>query len=480
MCFNHPASTWTPRSDQGVIPSETQIRVRRYFTVKNLTFAAILICFLLSIAGCGGDGTNTQPAGPSNNQVSGNVSDLNGNPIRDAKVFAVTKNGNITTFSNSAGSYVLKNVPKGTNIIYATISKNGTDFYGQNLAAVFDGERAASVNITMGPRGQMASIQGYAQDLGGNVLAGVYIYANFGQLGSTTFFTDQDGKFFLTGLFSGLTYDVFAGAQGFDSDTAQIALSPGEVRNLVFTLSDPNNPTFPAPTNLFATAWTSPAVATRIAQKGDPYEAIKNLVDPRRSKMRKSRFASRDTHSGNYIEIDLGWDQVQDVSLLGYGIYRGTNQNIPLDPVNVAIDPLTNFFADSDPVLRDGVTYYYQITALNVDYPNTPNSESLPSNRYGVKPLGDMTLGAVTNNPLTFHWNAASGATSYEVFVFDQYPDIGVNSIWNNSAAPVSGLSVKYGGPQLIKGSKYYYVVLGLANNKDSRTISPISSFIAN
>jgi hypothetical protein len=106
---------------------------------------------------------------------------------------------------------------------------------------------------------------------------------------------------------------------------------------------------------------------------------------------------------------------------------------------------------------------------------NTLSNESNFSNRVVVDTLGDMNTDAVTFGPTTFHWQSGSGSTSYTVFVFDRFPALGVDSIWNGSTA---GTQLAYGGPA-VSGHRYYYVVLGQANSGSSKTLSFIDSFIA-
>lgn len=62
--------------------------------------------------------------------------------------------------------------------------------------------------------------------------------------------------------------------------------------------------------------------------------------------------------------------------------------------------------------------------------------------------------------------------------MFSQYPDIGVNDIWDNSASKVSGTSVQYGGPALTSGQTYYYIVIGFDATGDE-SLSPVEQFSA-
>lgn len=438
--------------------------------MKRYIPAAFLLFSLL--AGCGGEGGSV---GSSGTQVSGNVTDLNGNAVRNANVFLANRTGT-STRTNSTGSYILASVPEGDRVIRAEIVQDGIKYVGENYARVFADERSKSVNITMGRENQVARMNGVVRDRNGALLAGARVFANAGTLSSNMAVTDENGEYEMGGLFGGITYTVNAGGAGFNSDRGTITLNAGENRRVDFQLNSPTDTLLPAPQNLSVVIWTSPQEATRTKKAQDAYEGIKRAYDKKRA-ARMTKSIKGKTASGRPIEADLSWNPIRNNALLGYGIYRGTSQNGPTSAIDFLRDPETGFFADSDDALREYVNYYYEITALSTSFPDTNNSESDFSDRYGVRALGDLNTGTVTQNPLTFRWNNVPEAESYIVFVFDRYPGIDVQEIHSQTT---NGTSAVYNGPQLVDGRRYYWVVLGLANNNDSRTISRIAEFTAN
>jgi hypothetical protein len=444
--------------------------VKRFTTFASATLLALL---------CYGCSTGQEGRiGPS--QISGVVTDLNGDIVRGARVFTTGRDP-VTTFTNSSGAYVLENVRREGVLVQAEITQNGVEYFGQNTARVFEGERSKNTNITIGRRNQLAVLTGVVTDRFGNRLENAHVFADAGTLGSTVILTNNRGEYRLGGLFGNVNYRVFASARNFESDSEQLTPTAGQTHTRNFVLGSPSNPLLPAPRNLEAIAWTSPAEATRTNKTADAYEAIKNMIDPRRAKAGlKSKAGVGKTVNGNLIEVDLYWDTINSSSLLGYGIYRGTQAQGQTRAIDFVRDPAAYFFADADESLRQQQNYYYEITALNVRYPDTENSESDFSNRYGVRTLGDLFLGPVRQSPLTFTWQAAPGAERYIVYVFDRYPGVGVGSIWDNANAPTQGTQLVYGGPPLPRGQRHYYIVLGVANNNDSRTISRIGEFVPN
>lgn len=422
---------------------------------------------LVTLIGCGGAGSQFF------GEVSGIVTDANGNPVRGARVFA---NGR-ETFSNSAGSYVLTRIPEGDQVIRAEITQDGIDFSGQNVARIFGEDRTQTINIAVVRTSLQAGIHGTVRDRFGNRISGAKVFAMGNALTSSVAFTNHSGDYTMRGLMSGVDYQLTASARTFENDVDNVNLVPGEDPRFDFVLGDGSNPAMPAPTNLSAVAWTSPSEITRSPQQRSGIEAVKNMLLPRRRAQ-----SGRTTINGNNVEVDLFWDvyTANPDSLLGFGIYRASSSGGQSTAIDFMRDPHAAFFQDLDDNLHEGQDWYYEITALSTQYPDTFNSESDFSNRYGVETLGDLFLNSPLFGPLTFRWQGGSGATSYVVYLFDEFPGIGVNSIWNTEATPTAGTSQVYTGPALTPGLRYWYIVLGLANGNDSRTLSVIDDFIAN
>lgn len=426
-------------------------------------YCLILSLLTLVLAGCGGG--DHQNFG----SVAGVLFDAQGNIVRGATVFS----GHRQTTSTSSGSYILDNVPEGDQLIQAEISQDGNRYIGENVARVQANLRGSSVNISLYRDTLTGSIQGHVTDRQGNLLSGAKVLAVAPNANSSAIaYSDEFGNYFMGSLEAGVTYQVQATGRTFDSDPTTFALSDGQTLTVNFQLNPETNPTFNAPTNLAAVTWTTPGNVTRSLGQGAAYEAIKRLYDKKRPAV-----ATRDSSLGNPIEVDLTWTPIIDVSLLGYGIYRSVGMNNPDTNVTYYRDPLAGYYADSDSALQPNVTYGYDITALNTSYPDTSSSESAHSTKVAAFPLDDLVLNGVTSSPITFNWQPVLNADSYVVYVFSEYPGIGIAPVWSNQNNPTTSTSLVYGGPAVF-GHSYFYVVLGLGNSTDSRTISQIDSFI--
>jgi hypothetical protein len=417
---------------------------------------------ILLLAGCGGGGEDFFGS------VSGVVFDAQGNIVRGASVFC----GNRSTSSSSSGSFVLENVPEGIQVIQSEITQDGVHYIGQNLANVQRDQRMASVNISLYHDTNVGDVHGSVQDRAGFSVQGAKVLALAPNSNTSAIaFTDQFGNYQLSKLEAGVSYSIQATGRTFDSDATTVSLTAGQEKGINFTLNQESNPTFAAPTGLAAVTWTAPGVATRSIGQASAYEAIKRLYDRKRPNT-----TTRLTSLGNPIEVDLTWNPISDPSLLGYGVYRSLGINGVDTSVSFYRDPLAGYFADSDPSLQPNTTYGYDITALNTSYPDTSNSESAKSTKVGAFTLDDMVLNNVTFAPITFNWQPVANADDYVVYVFSEFPGLGITPVWSNEGSPATGTSLAYGGPA-ITGHTYYYVVLGLGNSNASRTISPIDSF---
>lgn len=405
--------------------------------------------------------------------ITGRVTDINGLPVRDARVFTV--DGETRTTTN--GSYVLTQVREDNIAVFAEyISDTGARFRGRSVTRTVNNQVQGSVNITVGSEGSLATIRGIVRDRFGRPLASasVFAYAQ-GYLSSARTVTDENGVYELRDLVAGLAYTVQAGGFGFSNDETNLSVTAGSVTTRNFTLDDAGSPILPAPTNLHVITWVSPRT-TRSRDEAGAYEQVRRLYDPARAQ----RLASRATFTGNPIEVELNWDRLQGADFYGYGIYRGTGASGTILEYDFYREPMSGTYIDGDTNLLPGTTYRYQLTALGTLFPEDPDAEGPRSSIIVADTLDDLRLGSanVAGNNVVFNWFSGSGASSYVVFVFDRFPGLGVTSILNNQSSPTSNLTLTFTNPGLVRGRTYYYLVLGLANSNRSRTISQVGQFV--
>jgi hypothetical protein len=314
------------------------------------------------LAGCGENGKV--------GIVSGTITDVDGNPVADAEVFAANA-VNSRTRSLHNGTYYLTNVPDRFTIIRARAVINGIEYTGQNVAQVFENEQSKNVNIMIAPVDRQGAVEGFVRDALGRGIEGARVFAG-GELSSALAVTDRRGFYRIAGLPAGYEYPIVASAPDYENDKRTVSIVAGKTALLSFTLNDSRNRPVQAPINLSATAWTMPRVltATRSApRERDAYNAIRALFD---DKPRPRRTVVSRAVGDYWIEIDLSWKYQEQLSLLGYGIYRGRTPRRTQTDNAIAFlrDPLADFFADLDPALQPNVTYYYEMVALNTDYLN--------------------------------------------------------------------------------------------------------------
>ena len=409
-----------------------------------------------------------------NSTISGRVADVDGQPVRDARVW--TADGE--TRSSVNGAYTIRGSRADDVNVFAETTQDGVTFRGRNMVRAIPEEPQMSCNIVVFPVNTLARIRGSVQDFFGNPLVGARVFAyTEGYLTSASTVTDSNGNYTLTELGSGYDYTVQAGAPGYENDTGNITLSSGENRLVNFALDDRGNPTLPQVSGLSTTTWVSPRFLARGGQNPAPaYENIKRLWNPDRPLP-----TGRDTNAGSPIEVELNWNRLIGNDFYGYGIYRGLG-NSTISDYDFYREPLSGTYVDGNPDLRPSQLYRYQITALGTGFPNAIGSEGPRSSVVEARTLSDLTSNVETIGTLRFSWNNNSGATSYVVYVFDRFPSVGVSSVFNNQSSPTTSSSLTYdriSNPNnLVLGRTYYYLVLGLANGNSSRTLSPVYSFL--
>ncbi len=155
--------------------------------------------------------------------------------------------------------------------------------------------------------------------------------------------------------------------------------------------------------------------------------------------------------------------------------------------------------------------YYYAVSAVDVEFLDQfnrpdPAAESPMSNTLSVTPLGQLQSispgqgTSVSGNP-TFTWLLLSGAVSYSVYVYDEFPTLpldpsfdygsdpivlqGAFPIWPSQSDPQESTvgagedSIGYSGPPLDVGETYYWVVLAQDDSGTAFSYSQLRSFTA-
>lgn len=428
----------------------------------------------LLLIGCGGGGGGTNQRG----EISGVVFDSQGFVVRDAAVYG----GDKETVSNSAGVYILSGVPARDVTVKAEITKSGVRYFGQNVGTVALNERTKSVNITLVRSDLLASIHGIIRDVDGNRVQGVRVFVHPDDDPTTTdddtvnssavAITNDKGEYSVEGLSSAINYRVQVNARTFNSTFDAFKLSSGEDRRLDYRIPDATLVDLPVPTGLQVTAFTSPAGVRSAARQQAAYAELKKKLRPTANTV-----ATRTTVRGNPIEVDLFWDPIQNTGLLGYGIYRGLTGR-SLRNVGFLRDPQATFYADNDEEIVENTGYSYAITALDTLYDGT-YGETDASASANTTPLGDLRVTSVTAGTRpTFTWAGLTNATRFTVYLFDQYPSIGIDSIFDNYANPATGTSYTYDGAQaLTRGRTYYYILVAESANLTAVSFSPVGTF---
>ncbi|MCW5938221.1 MAG: carboxypeptidase regulatory-like domain-containing protein [Fimbriimonadaceae bacterium] len=422
----------------------------------------LVLFALLGAVGCGGTTEKSSI-------VQGTVLDDRNEPVRDARV--ITRDGETRT--SPTGAFSLTAVREGEVEVRAEAQRDGVLYRGRTTVFNVSKGRTPSVNIVIGRVDQLATVTGTVRDNGGAPLKGASVWAYFGAGSSQRAFTDQRGQYVLRDLVAGVEYVLAAGGQGFRSDTETVRLRVGERRVLNFLIGEAGIPILSPPRDLSVVTWVSPVESSR-APTGDPIEAVKRAFDPKRTSLGAARSKSR-APGGTLVESNLSWREQRFPDLAGYGIYRSDRPGDVLDGIDFLPDPLAAYYVDLD--LRIGRTYSYAVTTISSKFPDFSNlTESGLSDVVSARTLDRLTALAPTLDPLTFRWRPVSTADEYFVLLFDEFPSVGVSPVWDNTSRPATGTSLRYDGPRLVKGQTYYYVVIGTADERTSRTISQIES----
>lgn len=433
--------------------------------MRLLALFSILLA-AVALVGCGGETKATTSI------VTGSVVDADFNPVRGATVRAAGQ----TTYTSETGAYQFTGLPEDEVEIIAELRDGNLLFRGRTW--VFNSPRSQqrSANIIMAAESDLATLRGTVRDRDGFVLQGATVFAYFGTGSSTRVFTDRNGEFILRDLVANVTYTISASGQSYRSDQTNVVLNNGETRTLNFTLDNPGLPNLVPPQNVGITSWVSYPGDNRGPGEPTAMDWMKSHMD--KGKDRTFAPRSRNVRNDMIVEVELFWDQQQFEDLLGFGVYRATGFTTNVQALDFYFDPLAPYYQDVG--LNPNSSYSYALTTLATLYPDYNQTESDFSDVVGVYTLDLLRVNGVTgtfSNP-TFNWQGGTGAEEYIVYVFDRYPDIGINYIWSNENNPTTGTSLTYNGPTLQAGRTYYYIVLGGYDFFSARTISQVESFI--
>ncbi len=419
---------------------------------------------MAALVGCGGD------VRPRTSTITGSVVDIDFNPMRGASVRSEGENTTTTT----TGSYALQNIPNGDVEVTAEAFVNGVRYFGRTTIFNLENTQQNNVNIVVAPNSQRGTVTGIVRDREGFTLMNASVFAYSGAGSSQRAVTDEEGRYTLRDVPANVQFRLSASGRGYRSDQEDIVISGNQTRVVDFVLSNPGLPALSPPSNIGAVTWVTPP-PTR-SNDAAAYEFIKKLYDKRH---KTTQVVGRSLRTDMSVETELFWDLMQFPDLLGFNIYRGGGASGSVSAIDLSFDPLANYYLDVG--INPLSTYSYAISTVSTLYPEYGNTESQLSNRIVVDTLNRLDLNGVTAGP-TIRWRSGSGAEEFIVYVFDTYPSghAGASSeaYASNANNPTTGLSWTYSGPPLQSGRTYYYVVLGLANGFDSRTISEIGTFV--
>jgi len=466
----------------------TRLPILRYF-------AFWLLVGLTALFGCGGGGVK--------GNLTGVVTDVDGRAVAGASVSV----GTARTTSLSNGTFTLTGIGSGFKTVKAEIVINGHKWSGETVVDLVGNEQNRSVNIVVSDERFHGRIEGTVIDSFGVGLPGTKVFVG-GPLSSTLAITRSDGTYTVPKLTPGVTYTVTASRPGYQNETRTVMVVANSTSGVSFSLT-PISPigTLPAPENLTTQSWTIAGSITR-ANDGTKsfYEWVKRLY---RKKKRlpygpqartieyKSSAAGRATPPGSVIEVDLFWDYEAFEDLFGYLIRRGTSAN-PNTLTDTALlrDPLTRVFFDVDPILTPDVTYYYTVHRLDtVLFPSrgTVGPASAVAHAQPLAPItatrpfqGEQVLGIPT-----FTWSPVLRADTYQIFVWDRFPDLqnpsdpdGVAPIWpadinqpGSSLVLAPRTTQAYEGPPLQRGRTYYWFVVASDSLGENMSVTQIARF---
>jgi len=459
--------------------------------------------------GTGSTGTGTAGTGTSpvllNADVTGKVTDANGNGVPGVTIIPDT--GGAAVISLGQGGYRLNGISGNTvHRITASVQNGGTQYTGSTEVLTQGGFLVSNANILLAPTGRQVTISGTVKNTSNPpvALAGVRVFLTVpngsasavGQYSSLVAFTDGNGVYTIPNVPSdkptgGGPVTIAASTPGAQNQSFALGtFQPGGSYGQDFALNPSTGVAVGAPSLAYVTTATEPtdSQSGRVIQAhaagggaASVYDQLRRRLSPfyARTADRTAATGRRLTaHAiGDYaIETDVAFDNpAQTGSVVGNTVYRTTGTILPIESQSDAYDflqdPLANYYTDvtfstNQSTTVAGTQYNFALSATNTDSAETPLSSVL-----SVTPLGTLTLSTPTPGQTfvgsaTINWTPTTGALRYVVFIYNQYPTIGLSPTLVSATLPAG--SSTYTTPILNGGQDYYAVVVGASDQNEA------------
>lgn len=326
--------------------------------------------------------------------ITGTVTDNNGNPIRDARVFV--------------GQFATPPAPAGTGDVESVVAF--TDDQGRYR---FDNVYANGSTYTMG-----ASLLNY-----------------------------QNAIVTVPNLANGETRHIDL---GLNNSSNQSVSTPQNFSVQSFTEPRLVTPSVQSKTSaegsyLAIRKLLSPAYAAHLAN-GHLAAHVVSL-----SKTIRAQYYGLDV-----VEIDAFFDESSVDSLAGFRIYSATGNN-QLQPYDFLQDPLANFYTDSSSDYQTNQKYNFAVSAVNTDNSESGLSNAAYVDPLDIVTGTTPVNGQTISNPVTLSWNGVNGASGYAIFLYNQFPGAQVQPIVSNQSIPGTSTSYNVANA-LPSGNYWYVV----------------------
>jgi fibronectin type 3 domain-containing protein len=165
-------------------------------------------------------------------------------------------------------------------------------------------------------------------------------------------------------------------------------------------------------------------------------------------------------------QVTIAWSAVSGAA--SYNIYWSTTSGVTA-PNGAKITDATSPYVQTG--LTNGTTYYYIVTAVNIDGESTPSPQVSAIPSVAPTPAAPTEVTATPgNNRVTIAWSAVSVAASYNIY-------------WSNTSGvtaangtKITGATSPYIQSGLINDTTYYCVVTAVDSNGESTPSSQVSA----
>lgn len=179
------------------------------------------------------------------------------------------------------------------------------------------------------------------------------------------------------------------------------------------------------------------------------------------------------------IDVSLDWNANVETDLVGYRVYRATDEGFAIGEDLLLAEVEVPRFVDEE--VEVGTLYFYKVTAVDKGGKESPISNEVSDVALPPAELVEPVQGALTSPEPTFSWRPVPGASTYQVIVTTSPTsgEISAVPLTSDTSAVFVGRTVSGRDTASLESGQLYYwkLISSTRENGQENSVSRVESF---